>query len=327
MKSHFKYYSLILITIYIISACKEGSMLKLRAIGSPGELLVVSNTQGGLDNQVAEIKILFEVDFPALPQKEKLFKVNHISTRNFDGHLKTFRNILYIRIDDTLKRPLLRYSKNRWAQFQQIIEITGPTAREVLEMVQQNKEEIYGYYYRGDVDRLIAINQKVRNEEMIRKIKNKYDLSIVLPKGYRLRVDSTDFMWLQYDNFNTSMGLMIYDSLLVDSKDLDVKDYIRIKNTVNKERINGEKMGSYMATESILPYHYRDIQLNGKKWTEVRGLWRMEGDMMGGPYVTLFGKVDNRIIVLDAFLYAPNEDHKAHKVKALEAIINSVDLL
>ena len=54
----------------------------------------------------------------------------------------------------------------------------------------------------------------------------------------------------------------------------------------------------------------------------LRGLWRVEGDMMGGPFVS-HAQLDpsgQRVLVVEGFVYAP-ESNKANLIRRLEAAL------
>ena len=53
-----------------------------------------------------------------------------------------------------------------------------------------------------------------------------------------------------------------------------------------KANIPGFKEGVYMSTDSLLT-DVRPINVQNSYTMEARGLWRMKGDFMGGPYVSL----------------------------------------
>lgn len=313
--------------LFNVVGCKENQSLKLRSIGSPGEVLIVTNLSDGIFNKLMEIDGFFNENFPALPQSEKLFKVIHISAKEFTGHLRTFRNVLYVRIDEQSSQPLIRFSNDRWAQFQNVVEVNATSESVAVDFIINEFDEIKTFYYSGDVKRMMAINRNVMNESLNETIRNNHSLDILLPKGYRLRKDTTGFAWLQYDNFETSMGILIYDSVIVNINNITVDDLIEVKKAINKKMIRGDREGSYMTCEDRVPYISSELKLNGRKWTEVRGLWKMEGDMMGGAYTSLFTVEEDRLIVIDAFLYAPSDKYKAPKMRLLDAIVRSAKLL
>ena len=69
------------------------------------------------------------------------------------------------------------------------------------------------------------------------------------------------------------------------------------------------------------------LMLNGMYAVAYRGLWKMENDFMGGPFVhyTLLDKDQMRIINLDAFVYAP-KFNKREYLRELDAIIKGVQV-
>ena len=54
---------------------------------------------------------------------------------------------------------------------------------------------------------------------------------------------------------------------------------------------------------------------------ETRGLWKMQNDFMGGPFLsyTFINRATNKVITLDGYIYHPNEDKMAY-IRQLEAI-------
>ena len=77
-----------------------------------------------------------------------------------------------------------------------------------------------------------------------------------------------------------------------------------------------------MTTEKRFTPSYEAISKNGEYCGVVRGLWEMEGDMMGGPFVShaLLDKKKGRVIVAESFVYAP-ESKKANLIRRMEAAL------
>jgi hypothetical protein len=96
---------------------------------------------------------------------------------------------------------------------------------------------------------------------------------------------------------------------------------------VLKINVPGSFPESYMATETRLGINYSGITLRGKYCGVLRGLWKMEGDMMGGPYVSIvrLDEVNNRVIVAEGFVYAP-ETSKRNYIRRLEAALYTLRL-
>jgi hypothetical protein len=61
---------------------------------------------------------------------------------------------------------------------------------------------------------------------------------------------------------------------------------------------------------------------------ELRGLWEMTTDMMGGPFVSqaFVNPYTNKVVVVDVFIYAP-ESNKRNLIRTLEASFYTIRIL
>ena len=88
----------------------------------------------------------------------------------------------------------------------------------------------------------------------------------------------------------------------------------------------GEKPGMYMQTDTLCTV-VRPIVVHNNYAMEMRGLWIMRNDCMGGPYVS-HHRVDtenNRVIVVEGFVYAP-EKMKRGLIRRLEGSLYTLKL-
>ena len=95
-----------------------------------------------------------------------------------------------------------------------------------------------------------------------------------------------------------------------------------MRDSVLRQHVPGSFLGSYMQTERRFGLSYRPIQCQDDYCGLLRGLWRVEGDMMGGPFVSL-ARLDpsrRRMIVVEGFVYAP-ESKKANLIRRMEAAL------
>jgi hypothetical protein len=70
------------------------------------------------------------------------------------------------------------------------------------------------------------------------------------------------------------------------------------------------------------------VNFNGRYAIETRGLWRLVGDFMGGPFVNyvFLDEETNQMVMIDAFLYSPRRS-KRDLLMQLEAIAYSIGRL
>jgi hypothetical protein len=73
--------------------------------------------------------------------------------------------------------------------------------------------------------------------------------------------------------------------------------------------------------------YVEDGTVHGKYAQIARGLWRVKGDRMGGPFVShsRVDEVNGRVIVAEAFIYAP-ESLKRDLIRRMEAALYTLQL-
>ena len=98
------------------------------------------------------------------------------------------------------------------------------------------------------------------------------------------------------------------------------------RDSVMKANIPGEREGMYMATDSMF-VDVEDIVVKGEYAQEARGLWEMEGDMMGGPFVShaRVDRANGRVVVVEAFIYSPDK-LKRNLMRQMEASLYTLRL-
>ena len=81
-----------------------------------------------------------------------------------------------------------------------------------------------------------------------------------------------------------------------------------------------------MQIEPSVPLLFNTFQKDGNYAAELRGLWKIENDFMGGPFVNLsiIDLLKKRVICLDGFVYAPSKN-KRNLLRQMEAMIYSVE--
>ena len=138
--------------------------------------------------------------------------------------------------------------------------------------------------------------------------------------------EGEDFFWASTNTATGDQNFVIYSYPYTD-KDTFTKEYfIHKRDSVMKANIPGAKEGMYMSTDSIT-VDVRPIDVHGDYTMEARGLWRMKGDFMGGPFVshTRLDKTNQRIVTAEVFVYSPNK-LKRNLVRMLEASLYTLKL-
>ena len=81
-----------------------------------------------------------------------------------------------------------------------------------------------------------------------------------------------------------------------------------------------------MTTEMKVPQDFTLLKYNGNDACEMRGLWKMEIDSTGGPFVSLSVLDDRhgRIVTVEGYVYAPKQNNRNY-LRQVEAMIYSLE--
>jgi hypothetical protein len=82
-----------------------------------------------------------------------------------------------------------------------------------------------------------------------------------------------------------------------------------------------------MTTEKRIPALFGVTEHNKNYAAETRGLWILENDFMGGPYIALdeLDAVNQRIVSVFGYVYAPSKD-KRNYLQQVEAMVYSLKM-
>ena len=78
-----------------------------------------------------------------------------------------------------------------------------------------------------------------------------------------------------------------------------------------------------MTTENLYPPHISIHTINMLEVLKVRGIWKMQNEFMGGPFISNFinDKLNDRVLVIEGFLFNPGEE-KRNSLQELEWLIS-----
>jgi hypothetical protein len=326
-----RFFSLIffLFTVLIISSCDDLTSTGKNSSGKTAEMIVVTNNQAKWEGRVGDtISKFFNKEFDVLPQPEPLFEISHIPAASFTDNamFQAHHNVFILDIDNSLRKSRLDVQKDEWASPQTVIRLSAPTEEDLIVFFEESKKSILTLLMKSERERLINTFNKFRDAEVIDELKNHSRLTLELPSGFYIAKKTADFIWIRKETPKISQGIMIYTYDFVDTIAFDVSRIIAFRNSMTEEYIPGPSEGSFMkVSEDFLPVTSKRIDFNGKFAVETRGLWKLEQDFMGGPFInyTLVDGKRNKVITLDGYVYAPNAPKRDLMIQ-MEALIYSL---
>lgn len=320
---------MIIASTLLMSSCKKGgaSLFTPTSSGLPYEMLVVADDVMW-ESEVGEtLKDVLRSDVPGLPQSESYFSVMRVSEPNFDNTMKLLRNIIIVKISDIYTTPKIKYNYDVYAHPQLVVTIQAPDAQQFITTVENSKETILNLFNNAELNRYVDVMKEKHNARVEETAREKFNLQMWAPQDMKSFKDADSFFWCSKETPTGNQHLVIYSYPYL-TKDAFTKEYfIAMRDSVMKANIPGAFEDSYMSTDS-LTVEVKDIAVQGAYTFEAKGLWRMKGDFMGGPFVShsMVDTVNNRVVVGEVFVYEPSKPKKRY-IKQMEAALYSMKTL
>ena len=313
--------------LVLIGACTGGSVVS-NSTGAPGEVIVVMSDKYWEGPAGQTLKEVLKSPVPGLPQIEPALNVSHTDMAHFDGILKVVRNILIVNIDSSqYTKASMTTAKNEWARNQIILKLNAPSVDQFILFVTQHSDAIVNYFVKEELMRTQEYLKKNYSKVSQDKIKEIFGVELSVPEGMTLYKDTTDFFWTTNNAAKGRRDIVVYSFPYTDKNTFTKEYMIAKRDSVMKANMPGAFPNSYMTTETREEPEYKGINVDGKYVGELRGLWRMEGDKMGGPFVShaMLDEKNQRVIVAEGFVYAP-ESNKRNYIRQLEAALYTLKL-
>lgn len=311
---------------FLTGSCDKSYILPT-ASGRPYEVMVVMDS---VEWNAPHGRALFDVldtDVPMLPQSERSFRISQVEENRFDRLLNIFRNIIIVNIDRTqFTQTRMKFTRDKYALGQIVLTINSPSEESFREFCIKHRQDIVDFLTKMEMNRLVKQLKKEYSKKTQELAKEIFDCEVNAPKELHSFKKGKDFLWTT-NNAPAGMVSMVMYSFPYEGPHIFNKEYLTHKrDSAMKENIPGEKPGMFMKTDTMCTM-VKPIVVHGKYAMEMRGLWYMENDCMGGPYVS-HHRVDtenNRVIVIEGFVYAP-EKMKRGFIRRMEGSLYTLKL-
>ena len=320
-----------LLLIAILCSCSSDSptLFKPASSGLPYEVLVVCDDAFWEAPAGRALFDVLDTDVPALPQSERSFRISHTRPEGFKRLLKTFRNIIVVNIDKNLyTQTKFKFTRDEYATPQVIMTIQSPNEQDFKEYVSKHTQTIIDFFNSNEMNRELKNVQKRHNEQFLDSVKSKFDCEMFIPDNILGLKSGKDFLWASdiANNNSSIMNFVVYSYPYTSVENFTLENYLHMRDSIMKANIPGGKEGQYMTTEHDY-VEMKETMFKERYMQEVRGLWSMHNDMMGGPFVShsMVDELNNKIIVVEAFLFAPSRK-KGDLMRKLEASLFSLRL-
>ena len=319
--------ALFLAVIVLFAACDATEMPLPGITGKAGELVVVMPETNWDSEPGDTVFNTLTAPVYGLPQAEPIFNVVHIKSSAFTSIFQTHRNVLVANIGSDQKEKI-EIKNDVWAKPQVVVELWASSEEKFVELFAQNQKQIIGHILKNEEARIKKSYNAQLNEDVVTPVKDKWGLSISVPKGYNIVRDETDATWVRYETKDVTQGLLIYSEPYTKDNTFTIDGMVEVMNKYSEQYVPGPDDGTFMSTFMEYPPNIKETSIDGVYATKLVGLWNVPGALMGGPFVSYaFLNADqSRVYYLHGFVFAPGKN-KRNYIRQIEAIIKSTELV
>lgn len=295
--------------------------------GKPGEVIVVINKgdwEGSMGNVLRDS---LACDFPFLPQREPMFDLVNVAPSGFTSMFQLHRNILIVNISTDVTEPGMLYKNDVWAAPQCVIRLNAPTEETAVELYKENSMKIKAVIEQAERARVIANTKRYEELALAPVVTAMAGGSPHFPSGYKLKKSTDDFIWITYSTQFTEQSILVYKYPVVEGQNMmSPENLVKAQGEMMMKNVPGMFENTYMIISPVIApsVHYK--KYGEHEFAELRGLWEVHNDYMGGPFVThaFYSPDGKNIIMLQAFVYAPKYDKKNY-LKQIESVLYSFE--
>ena len=325
-------------SVVLLTGCSSSSQKMIPAFsGSVGEVVVVVPNPDWNGRVGDALKAVYQEPQYGLPQQEPMFTVINVQKANFTSVFETFRNIVRVHIDPQMQgKANYEMKKNQWAKDQIVVELYAPDKDAMVTLLEENKFNLQEIFNLKEIDRLIKRNNKFGSQKEVETIEATLGVSMVLQKDVRIAKLDSNFMWLRIERerpkggymHQISQGILVYSYDYTAQEQFSDSNLFAVRDSLIGTHVIGTSEGAHMVTDyKYAPPLVREIDYRNHYAKEMRGLWRMTVDIMGGPMYSLvfLDEQNNKIILASGYVFAPEFD-KLEFIRETEAMIKSITI-
>lgn len=339
--------------IFLFTSCTQESISNFKAIptafGSLNEIVVISSKQIWEGPVGDSVRHYYSSAFPILPQPEPIFNLRHFTAEQLEAEpmRKELRNYLILadlsdindgttklvqkdvdklsKIKNTATNSIV--GKDKWAKGQLLIYQFANNQETLMSNIKKDFNTIQKRIYDADKYKLDGnVYQQGVDENIIKELQTTLFIYLKIPKEYAISIKDENTFWLRKETENISSNILIRKLPYQKREQLSKNGLKEIRDEIGKKYISSQIEGSFMKTnDKDLPIFSYKKTINNKYTIENRGIWEMENDYMGGPYISylVLNEKKGELLFLDGFVYAPGQD-KRELIMYLEHILTTL---
>lgn len=317
----------LLMMVLMLSCTSEGEKKKLLVAskGLPSELLLVVDKDVWQCDLQDSIKAIVEGQVPGLMQAEKMFRLVRVFSTDYKPQYTTFHTKLFVKIDKTLKEPMVGTRRNVYAKPQLELVVAAPTMETLRKFLHLNAGRICDILADAQIEMRVAGLRKHYSKRVDDDLRQVLGMSIRVPENLIATKKRENFLWGGTNTNQKDLNIVVYTYDWNGEDVMSEEHFVQKRDSVMKDNIPGGREDQWMQTvwENDVPLVIgRPKTVNGRNVLEVRGLWEMRNGALGGPFVSIawVDTLKQKVVVGEGFVYSPSTE-KRDLLRQMEAAL------
>ncbi len=320
MKKYLKRLVCLCAGVLLMTSCTKEVVFPA-ASGRPYDVLLLMDW-GMCNRPVGQMMIdsVLHMPVPGIPQEAYSFDVSHWNPDSLDNILKLSRNVVAVDINPQMyTHTKLKFMRNKYAMNQIWVTLQSPSEDSLYNYCAKYKQFIVDFLVKTEMNRLI-VDLRKKNSEMVSGLcQEMFNCKITAPEEIIRYKKGENFFWTSGEMGAGLVNLCMYSYPYTGPDSFNKFEVLHKRDSVMHFNIPGSDPGMFMKTDTLFT-RCKPTAVHGAYAYEARGLWYMENDFMGGPFISL-SRVDttrNEVIVAEGFVYSP-DGMKRRLIRRLEA--------
>ena len=294
----------LIVVLFFLSACSDGVKTLPSSTGILSEVIFVVDDLLW-ENQVKDVAFkTFGVPIQGLTKDESSFRVIQVNHSEFKSILKTHKNIVII-----AKNVPTSNQQNKWANGQLVVQLEFKDEDNKLTKDLNKVKSIFEFREIRILRNSISKSSQKIHEK---NIKEQFNIETLIPSEYTIVKDTVALFWATYnpEKQEEIKHLFVYS---FEPKAINLQQEVLQKtDSIFAKYLLGAKQGQHVRMEKFFSPIYSE--------NTYRGLWKLNGGFMGGPFLIKTYFIDKKVVVTVGLIFAPN-NRKRKYIKTFEAIL------
>lgn len=354
------YIFILICGIAFLTACSNETTIpslqpKDVALGKMNEIVVVAD-QNLWDGATGDsIRYYLQSPYPLMPAPEAMFDLRHFTPSEIEAEklrrqLRTYTIIANLEDLDSPTTKMVRndlgedkyqrvrnegkpnssVGRNKWAQGQLVIYLYANGYDQLNEVIKNSFPAIAENVHNHDRKQLKSKTYpRGINIAASKRIKSDYGIALQVPIEYKMARESDNLLWFRKDDPNSEsvMNMAIQKFPYTGTDQFEKGKIVELCNAFGSTHVSSDTPGSHMQiNDRALPVLEYTQSINQHYTKEIRGVWEMTEDFMGGPFVAYLMHLEdqNELVFIYSFVYAPSKE-KRNMVQQLDFMVKNLN--